>query len=517
MSIPIPNLDDRSFEDLMKEARALIPQYNRDWTNHNPSDPGITLLELFSWLGEMVIYRTNQVPDASYINFLKLIAGVPQRAELEKLLNGPFLFTWNTIQDNDFAVFRAYLKSDFDMDWATETEKIEKIDKTVIAREEKGKNRVELILGEKEDKANLIINGCRTRYLHVEKTKGDLKIKSDLYIYNVPDLDIEYRQLLVLLRDIEDGKKKSVIEIKEASVGYMESGYRAVTSMDFENKALDCMTKLQSGMEGRAVCMNNRDLEYSTVNINKPGHVSIIIIPAWIENSRYCEEYLFCFDEIPTTGSDIFKSYIRKNYDADWVKDAQITKIDEYNINLSAENHSLLLSLNKEKTKAVLTIDNVMADKFNVKMESNKPNIYSGSKDKPKPSPLLKEEVRGFLEAKKLITTRVHVVSPFYNNIFLKVWIGLKNNKNEAQVIQAATNRINEYFHPVTGGPDGTGWPLGRNVYRSELYHLLEEIADIDHIAELWINNDAEAASADIEKHQLIALTELTVEKAPYE
>ncbi|MCZ7382186.1 MAG: baseplate J/gp47 family protein [Candidatus Methanoperedens sp.] len=511
MSIPIPNLDDRSFEDLMKEARALIPQYNRDWTNHNPSDPGITLLELFSWLGEMVIYRTNQVPDESYINFLKLIAGVPQRAELEKLLNGPFLFNWNTIEKNDFAEFRAFLKDDFDMDWATKTTIIKKTDKTLIVVEEKGKNRVELILGEKEDKANLIINGCRTRYLHVDK------INSDLDIYNVPDLDIEYRKLLDLLREIEDGNKKSVIEIKGASVGYMESGYRAVTSMDFENKALDCMTKLQSGLEGRAVCMNNRDLEYSTVDINKLGHVSIIIIPAWMENSRYCEEYLFCFDEIPAAESDIFKSYIRKNYDANWVKDAQIKKTDENNINLSAGNHSLRLSLNKEKTKAVLTIDDVMADKFNVKMESNKPDIYSGSKDKPKPSPLLKEEVKGYLEAKKLITTRVHVVSPFYNNIFLKVWIALKKNKNEAQVIQEAANRINEYFHPVTGGPDGTGWPLGRNVYRSELYHLLEEIADIDHIAELWINGDAEAASADIEKHQLIALPELTVEKAPYE
>ncbi|MCZ7384198.1 MAG: baseplate J/gp47 family protein [Candidatus Methanoperedens sp.] len=516
MSIPIPNLDDRSFEDLMKEARALIPQYNRDWTNHNPSDPGITLLELFSWLGEMVIYRTNQVPDESYINFLKLIAGVPQRAELEKLLNGPFLFNWNTIEENDFAAFRSFLKDDFDMDWATKTTIIGKTDKTLIAVEEKGKNRAELILGENEDKANLIINGCRTRYLRVEKENSDLKI------YNVPDLDIEYRKLLNLLLEIEgidDVKKKSVsvIDIKEASVGYMESGYRAVTSMDFENKALDCMTKLQSGQEGRAVCMNNRDLEYSTVDINKPGHVSIIIIPAWIENSRYCEEYLFCFDEIPTTGSDIFKSYIRKNYDANWVNDVQIKKTDEYNINLSAENHSLRLSLNKEKTRAVLTIDDVMADKFNVKMESNKPNIYSGSKDKPKPSPLLKEEVKGYLEAKKLITTRVHVVSPFYNNIFLKVWIALKKNKNEAQVIQEAANRIYEYFHPITGGPDGTGWPLGRNVYRSELYHLLEEISDIDHIAELWINGDAEAASAEIKEHQLVALPELTVEKVPYE
>lgn len=63
MALPIPNLDDRSFADLINEAKSLIPIYNKEWTNHNPSDPGITLLELFAWLCEMVIYRINQIPD----------------------------------------------------------------------------------------------------------------------------------------------------------------------------------------------------------------------------------------------------------------------------------------------------------------------------------------------------------------------------------------------------------------------------------------------------------------------
>ena len=68
-----PDLDDRTWQDLVDQMRALIPQYAPGWTDHNPSDLGITLLELFAWLAEGVVYRLNQVPDKSYIAFLNLL------------------------------------------------------------------------------------------------------------------------------------------------------------------------------------------------------------------------------------------------------------------------------------------------------------------------------------------------------------------------------------------------------------------------------------------------------------
>lgn len=73
MAMTLPNLDDRTYADLVEEARALIPNYAPEWTNHNPSDPGITLVELFAYLTEMLIYRLNRVTDANVCAFLQLI------------------------------------------------------------------------------------------------------------------------------------------------------------------------------------------------------------------------------------------------------------------------------------------------------------------------------------------------------------------------------------------------------------------------------------------------------------
>ncbi len=73
MPIKPPNLDDRKYADIVREARALIPQYCPEWTNLGDADPGITLVQLFAWMTEMMIHRLNRVPDKTYIHFLNFI------------------------------------------------------------------------------------------------------------------------------------------------------------------------------------------------------------------------------------------------------------------------------------------------------------------------------------------------------------------------------------------------------------------------------------------------------------
>ena len=77
MSSPTPNLDDRRFQDLVDEARRMIEQLVPEWTNLEPSDPGMVLVELFAWMSEMTIFRLNQVPDVFYTRMLDLLGVQP--------------------------------------------------------------------------------------------------------------------------------------------------------------------------------------------------------------------------------------------------------------------------------------------------------------------------------------------------------------------------------------------------------------------------------------------------------
>ena len=73
MRLPEIQLDDRRFQDLVSEARTRIARSCPEWTEHNVSDPGITLIELFAWMTEMTIYRLNRVPDKLHVALLDLL------------------------------------------------------------------------------------------------------------------------------------------------------------------------------------------------------------------------------------------------------------------------------------------------------------------------------------------------------------------------------------------------------------------------------------------------------------
>lgn len=80
MPLDPPVLDDRRFEDLVAEARSLIPRYLPELTNYNESEPAIALLELFAWYTDLLLYRVNQVPDLHVVKFLRLLGIEPAPA-----------------------------------------------------------------------------------------------------------------------------------------------------------------------------------------------------------------------------------------------------------------------------------------------------------------------------------------------------------------------------------------------------------------------------------------------------
>ncbi|MGH9129662.1 MAG: putative baseplate assembly protein [Acidimicrobiales bacterium] len=73
MALPAPYLDDRRFQQLVDEAKRMVQVNCPEWTDHNVSDPGVTLIETFAYMVDQLIYRLNRVPERNFIKFLELI------------------------------------------------------------------------------------------------------------------------------------------------------------------------------------------------------------------------------------------------------------------------------------------------------------------------------------------------------------------------------------------------------------------------------------------------------------
>ena len=255
MSIPLPNLDDRSFADLMAEGKRLIPGLAPSWTDHNPSDPGITLIEMFAYLSEMLIFRANRVSDANQRAFVALLRG-PEYA---------------------------------------------------------------------------------------------------------------------MTRPIEEEIRSAVLDLREEE--------RAVTTGDFETRA-----RMVAGV-ARARCLPRLDVEAASPYADAPAHVSVVIVPR-----------------------------------------------------------------------------------------------RSASGQPPEASNELRQTVVAALAPCCLLTTRLHVVSPRYLPISVRIEVHLFVDQDERAIKEQIGQRVREYFSPLAGGADAQGWPFGQAVYVSDLYGILDSVEGVDYV-----------------------------------
>jgi Baseplate J-like protein len=276
MPLKLPNLDDRTYDDLVQEAIALIPTYAPDWTNHNPSDPGITLIELFAYLSEILIYRLNRVTPANRYAFLKLLNGENWQPSAEKSL-------------------------------AEET-------------------------------------------------------------------------------------RETVLKLRECD--------RAITCEDFERLTLAANATLPQGQSkvSRVRCVPRRNLETENPEaqpVELSGHVSVVVVPS-----------------LPS----------------------------------DPEGRSL------------------------------------PDREFDPPSLALLQAIAQYLEPRRLLTTRVHVVGARYLSIGVHLTLHLTRDALEQTVRQRAESALQQFFHPLTGGTVGKGWEFGRNVFVSEIYQLLDRLSGVEFV-----------------------------------
>ncbi|MBW2638429.1 MAG: baseplate J/gp47 family protein, partial [Deltaproteobacteria bacterium] len=104
--------------------------------------------------------------------------------------------------------------------------------------------------------------------------------------------------------------------------------------------------------------------------------------------------------------------------------------------------------------------------------------------DKPQPSFRLIQKVTEYLDARRLITTRLRVGCPEYEGIYIEIAVVLTAQEvgRFPQIRINMERALKKVTHPLYGGPDSKGWPMGRIVHISEFYYLLESIRGVDYV-----------------------------------
>jgi hypothetical protein len=89
------------------------------------------------------------------------------------------------------------------------------------------------------------------------------------------------------------------------------------------------------------------------------------------------------------------------------------------------------------------------------------------------------------LQRRRVIGTRVEVVGPTYLEVAVRARVRALAGVGKGNLQQRIVAALNEFFDPLRGGPARTGWPFGRDVFRSEVMQVIDSVSGVDHVVSL--------------------------------
>lgn len=109
---------------------------------------------------------------------------------------------------------------------------------------------------------------------------------------------------------------------------------------------------------------------------------------------------------------------------------------------------------------------------------------------RPMPTPGLLAAVGAYISRRRIVGTRVEVVGPTYIEVTVQAQVQAQSGANRAAVQNAVVAALDRFLDPLVGGPDGSGWPFGRDVYRSEIMRVIDEVPGVDYVASMELIGD---------------------------
>jgi hypothetical protein len=507
--IKLPTLDDRTYAQLADEARALVPTLAPTWTDHNPSDPGIMLLELFSWLAEMVVYRIDRVPERSYRTFLRLLRGPNATPDLTALaLDEAIRSTVTELRERH----RAITEEDFEylalQRWPTQD--------AAAAMGVLGVVRRALGVGQQTpatlkqlwtDPAHVRADGhvtlvivpdslsaaradlasfARSRRVALELTNSDPTNPSYVDCGKDPSLQLTSDLTLsawIFPRSL--GKGRQGILCKQAA-GEFELVLEPTGALTFYHAdAVDGATAPAGVPPGRwshvAVV---RSAAASTVSFFRDG--KLVGAPAPLQKAAVASSAPLWIGR-RSNGADLFDGFIR---------DACLWKIARGATDLGGDLKRVPAG-DQAGIVACYRLDDggaVAKDAATPDTATSRPRdgtlVHTGWRDAVRPldpSPALLAGLAAFIDEWRLLTTRVDLTG--YRPLPVAVGAGLylTDDGVPAAVSAAAVSALDQFFDPLTGGR-GAGWPFGRSLFVSDVAAALDGLPGVDFVTSVTIS-----------------------------
>ncbi len=506
MPIQLPNLDDRSFDDLFAEMRALIPRYASEWTDHNASDPGIMLLELFAWLSEALIYRINRIPDASEVRFLELLGVALQPARPAEVslkvtvtgLSGPLLLAKGTpLSASSPELTELPFETTHDITLAS-AEATQVAQALVQARlpyipASEG-------LGASDGKPHQIFRLAKEFVVldpppSVTVDGQPWTYRGSLLGSSADDRDFTVDPRLNIVRFGDGGQRVKIPQDNRKALpegGMIPPNGAAIAAKYFytlgeqdvlprnltfslDKDSPDLSDQIRAALKKRRTTFNFT--EPTVVRGANPTTLDEARNQAIRELRRRCR----------AVTDDDFERLVLDNQELNIVRarcypDLDLTALDPYT---PRPGHVSLIVIPQPKSESQAAC--------------------------PMPSQDLMQRVSEFLNERRLITCHQHVVPPHYANVSVEADVVPIPEASRADLPETIRKRLADFLDPIRGGPARRGWPFGRPILVSELHEVIEGTTGVDHVDRLTVSKlagaEVEMTSSqriDLERDELV-------------
>jgi predicted phage baseplate assembly protein len=115
----------------------------------------------------------------------------------------------------------------------------------------------------------------------------------------------------------------------------------------------------------------------------------------------------------------------------------------------------------------------------------------------PMPGPDFLAAVQRYLHPRRPITTEIHAIAPDYVQVTIAAQLEAAANTDPNQIAASAQTALDAFFAPLSGGPRGSGWPIGRSVYRTEIMTILAGLPGVLTVSNLTLAADGGTPTCD--------------------